>query len=373
MDEPTTMTTSIPHKRPTPGLKAATKKLVLEQKDAAGSFKPRSGVDTTQPAKVWKDRDRFDGEALDALTIVLRTKGCEWLLKSGCTMCGYFSDSHFQEVTAANIIAQFENAMKEHHGEELIKIYTSGSFFDETEVPAAARQEILERVGSLTGRLSVESQPQILTTDNVQQATRLVDRFEVGFGMESTQDTVLAHSVNKSWRFPQFEKGASLLAENGGLVKTYLLLKPPFLGEDEAIQDTLLSVRKAAPLSHTVSINPVNIQRHTLTERMFDKGAYRPPWLWSASHVVRESIAELPEGVQLKCHAVGGGYARGAHNCGTCDDDHAKALEAWTLAADRRRLDKLFQKPCDCIEQWRFERSTRTLLAGGEWTDLRLF
>lgn len=350
-------------------LKQATKRLVGEQKQAAGSFTPRANVDLDTPAKVWKDRDRFDDESLDALTIVLRTKGCEWLLKSGCTMCGYFGDSHFQQVSAESIIAQFEAAMQEHQGEELIKIYTSGSFFDETEIPAAARREILERVGSLTGRMSVESQPQILTPELVKEATGHVERLEVGFGMESTQPEVLAHSVNKSWRFAQFEKGAKLLAENGGLVKTYLLLKPPFLTEQEAIDDCLRSIHKAAPLSHTVSINPVNVQRHTLVERMFKSGTFRPPWLWSTSHVVLEAAGQMPEGVALKCHAVGGGHARGAHNCGRCDDDHQKALEAWTLAHDPRRLERLFKDPCDCTGRWRYECGDEGLLAGGDWND----
>lgn len=355
------------------GLKQATRRLITLQKEAAGRFQPRPGVDLRRPAKIWKDRDRFDGEAMDALTIVLRTKGCEWLLKSGCTMCGYFGDSHFQEVTAENIIAQFEAGLEEREGEQLIKIYTSGSFFDETEVPAAARREILERVGSLTGRLSVESQPQILTPENVKEATRHVERFEVGFGMESTQDDVLAYSVNKSWRFPQFEKGARLLQQHGGLVKTYLLLKPAFLTEQEAIDDTLRSIQKAAPISDTLSINPVNVQRHTLVERLHRAGAFRPPWLWSASHVVNEAHNTLPDGVALKCHAVGGGHARGAHNCGKCDDDHAKALEAWTLAEDPRRLRRLFDDPCRCIEQWRFERQNESLLAGATWTDFTVW
>jgi archaeosine synthase beta-subunit len=354
-------------------LKDATRRLIVAQKEAAGSFSPRPGADVERPAKVWNERDRFDGAPRDALVIVLRTKGCEWLLKSGCTMCGYFGDSHFQNVSADAVIKQFEAGLAEHRGEEVIKIYTSGSFFDEDEVPAAARRHILERAGSLTGRLSVESQPQILTSGLVQEATRHVERFEVGFGMESTQNEVLAHSVNKSWRFPQLEKGAGLLRENGGLVKTYILLKPPFLTEDEAIRDTVESVRRAAPVSDTVSINPVNVQRHTLVERLHKGRAFRPPWLWSAVEAVRrvEENGYLPDGVDLKCHAVGGGHARGAHNCGMCDSDHAKALEAYTLARDTRRIERLFAEPCTCIARWRFERETEALLAGGVWADPR--
>lgn len=352
---------------------AATKAMVEAQKAATATFTRRPGADLRAPAKLWHETDNFDGQAAKALVLVLRTRGCEWLHKSGCTMCGYFGDSHMLEVASDDIVAQFEHAIEhEFDDHEVIKIYTSGSFFDEKEVPAPARRHILERVGALTGKMSTEDQPQLLTPELVSEATSLVERFEVGFGMESAHDDVLAHSVNKAFRFRQYEAGARLLHEHGGIVKTYLVQKPPFLTEAEAMEDTLASIRKVAPHSDVVSVNPVNVQRHTLVADLFRHRAYRPPWLWSVAHVVLEASRDLPDGVTLKCHPVGGGHARGAHNCGKCDKHHMKALEDYTLGRGTKRLERLFESPpCGCIERWRFELETEGLLGASSWTDPR--
>lgn len=351
----------------------ATRAMVDAQKAATAKFRPRPGVDLRTAAKVWHETDNFDGQAAKALVIVLRTRGCEWLHRSGCTMCGYFGDSHATEVAAEDLIAQFEHTIEtEFDGHEVIKIYTSGSFFDEREIPAAARRHMLERVGALTGKMSTEDQPHLLTHELVAEATSLVERFEVGFGMESAHDDVLAHSVNKAFRFRQYVAGAKLLREYGGIVKTYLVQKPPFLTEAEALEDTLTSIRKVAPHSDVVSVNPVNVQKHTLVADLYRHHAYRPPWLWSVAKVVLEASKNLPEGVTLKCHPVGGGRARGAHNCGKCDEHHMKALEDYTLGRGTLRLERLFSEPpCACIERWRFEMETEDLLGASSWVDPR--
>lgn len=352
--------------------KLATRHLVASQKLSAAGFRPRDGVDVTKPAKVWHENDNFDHEAVRAMVVVLRTRGCDWLIKSGCTMCGYFSDSHFDHVSPLNVIAQFEAAMKEYQDEDVIKIYTSGSFFDHNEVPAEAATHILKRIGETTGRMSVENQPQVMTPEQVAEATRYVDRFEVGFGMESAHDPVLAHSVNKAFRFNQFVKGADLLHEHGAMVKTYLVQKAPFLTEKEAMIDTYTSVLKVAPHSDTVSINPINVQKHTLVADLYRRGAYRPPWLWSVSKVVLEASRRLPEGTTLKCHPVGGGHARGAHNCGACDKDHMKALEDYTLGRGTLRLERLFaDPPACCYDRWRHELETEPSLGSSVWADPR--
>ena len=372
MPETTTMP---PRPSPSQALKDATRAMVAAQKSATATFTPRPGADNRKPAKVWHEDDNFDGAPAKAMVIVLRTRGCEWLHRSGCTMCGYFGDSHFSDVAADDLIAQFEWAMThEYDGESVIKIYTSGSFFDQREVPAAARLHMLRRIGETTGKMSTEDQPHLLTPELVREAIDHVERFEVGFGMESANDEVLAHSVNKAFRFKQYVAGAGLLREHGGLVKTYLVQKPPFLTEREALDDTAASIRKVAPYSDVVSVNPVNVQKHTLVASLFDAGAYRPPWLWSVSRVVLDAMPEMPAGVTLKCHPVGGGKQRGAHNCGRCDPLHMKALEDATLGRGTTRLARLFDDPpCDCIARWRFELDTEALLGAAPYPDPRLW
>src|SRR2546427_7384382 len=65
-----------------------------------------------------------------------------------------------------------------------------------------------------------------------------------------------------------------------------------------------------------MSFNPVNVQSHTLVDRLFRSGEYRPPWLWSVVDVL-ERTRDLT--AHVKSHPTAGGMRRGAHNCGACD------------------------------------------------------
>ena len=64
------------------------------------------------------------------------------------------------------------------------------------------------------------------------------------------------------------EKGQDLKS-NGLRVKTYLIFKPPFMSEGDALTHTSKWLVDVAPLSDEVSINPMNIQNRTIVDRLF--------------------------------------------------------------------------------------------------------
>jgi len=127
-------------------------------------------------------------------------------------------------------------------------------------------------------------------------------------------------------------------------VKAYLLLKPPQLSEGEALRDAIASARAARSHADILSLNLCNIQRNTYVERLWERGEYRPPWLWSALEVLKS--VEGP----IVCDPVGAGTRRGPHNCGECDAAVAEAIRAHALAQDKSALDRL---DCRCKETWR--------------------
>ncbi|RLF62834.1 MAG: TIGR01210 family radical SAM protein, partial [Thermoplasmata archaeon] len=107
----------------------------LEQfcRELKKNFKPR---DKGNHVKTWSEKDYLEGiGVVDAFVIILRTRGCSWAIKSGCSMCGYFNDSTWRKLSANDILSQFNLAMKNYNGEQIVKIFTSGSFLDEKEVP----------------------------------------------------------------------------------------------------------------------------------------------------------------------------------------------------------------------------------------------
>ena len=97
-----------------------------------------------------------------------------------------------------------------------------------------------------------------------------------------------------------------------------------------------------------ISMNLCTVQNRTDVEYFWKRGMYRPPYLWSALAV----LAEAP--VHVSCDPVGGGHARGPHNCGSCDPEIVRGIREYSLSGDRDLLAALMDSACRCKEEWEF-------------------
>jgi hypothetical protein len=288
----------------------------------------------------WSEDERIGSRRVRAFVVILRTAGCRWYRESGCTMCGYASEA--VSADADQIIRQFERAMHRYDGEEMIKIYTSGSFLDPEEVPVRARTEIL-RMASAAGHVLIETRPEFVV--HLSDAIDLVPSIEVAIGLETADDAIRQTCVNKGFSFDQYVRAAEACRSLGASVRTYLLLKPPFLTERMAVNDVVESMRRAAPFTDTFSINPVNVQRNTLVEELFRRHLYAPPWIWSLVEVLR-----LSRDIECRVisHPSGGGTRRGVHNCGSCDAALLEGIRRFSVDPDLRHLEV----DCECRRLW---------------------
>jgi hypothetical protein len=302
----------------------------------------------------WTEKDLLHGKVVDAWVIIFRTRGCYWARASGCSMCGYVNDVA-RDVSLEDLLHQLDRVLPRHQGQPLVKVYTSGNFFDDHEVAPEARGRILKELGDRCDKVIVETLSHLLRKDQLDDAMRHVDDLEVALGLESTSDRVLRHSVNKVWGLREHVRAARVIREAGATVKTYLLVKPPFLTEREAIEDAVRSGHEADPYSDTISFNPVNVQSHTVVDRLFRRGEYRPPWLWSVVEVL-ERTRDLA--AHVKCHPTAGGMVRGAHNCGVCDRQVMDAIEESSLGLRRDFSDLA----CPCQEVWREYRDAQAFM-----------
>ena len=313
--------------------------------------------DPREPTRVWLDEDNTPTGVYDSLTIILNTGGCRWARAGGCTMCGYVAESvEGGSVSHEALLEQIEVCLdheREHADEPAgqIKIYTSGSFLDEREIPAKTRRAIAEEFADRE-RLVVESLPDFVDSEKLAEFTDRGLETDVAIGLETATDRVRADCVNKYFAFEEFEAAAEAAQEANAGVKAYLLLKPPFLSEGEAIEDMTRSVRRCLAVEgvHTVSMNPTNVQRHTMVETLYHEGGYRPPWLWSVVEVLRETADT--DGIVVS-DPVGHGSERGPHNCGECDDRVQRAIKDFDL---RQEPDVFEQVSCDCERTWELVR-----------------
>jgi len=309
--------------------------------------------DPREPTRVWIDEDNTPDGVYQSLTIILNTGGCRWARAGGCTMCGYVAESvEGGSVSHDALMEQIQYCL-DHEAEEaeaesgLIKIYTSGSFLDEREVPAETRQAIAETFAD-RDRIVVESLPDFVDREKVREFTEQGLETDVAVGLETATDRVRHDCVNKYFDFADFEEACVEARAGDAGVKAYLLMKPPFLSEKEALEDMKSSVRRCGAVEgcHTVSMNPCNVQRYTMVDELFYEGGYRPPWLWSVAEVL-QSTTDVD--AIVVSDPVGHGSDRGSHNCGECDDRVQRAIKDFDLRQDPSVFE---QVECECEFTW---------------------
>ncbi len=305
----------------------------------------------SQLEAIWKEHDMSGGRKVDVMVMIMRTNGCCWVKHGGCTMCGY-RDASLSEVTEEHLLSQLEQALSRYNGEPFVKIYTSGSFLDDNEVPPSVRARFFEAFKDCE-RILFESRPEFITEESLKDVPKNVT---VALGLESADPKVLEVAVHKGFTPDDILRVGTLLKSQGYGVRTYLLLKTPFMTEKAAIADAVSSIRFAAPFSDEISVNPLNVQRGTYVERLWKRGDFRSPWIWSLIEVFRQTSGTVDS--RLMSSPSGGGASRGVHNCGECDQRALAAIEKFSASQDLADLDV----SCMCQTSWRAYMESEVVL-----------
>ncbi len=290
----------------------------------------------------WGEKDRLKGEIVDSFVIIIRTPGCKWAKISGCSMCGYYNDTS-PNITEEDLMVQIAEAKKKYRGEKLVKIYTSGSFLDDKEVPERVQRKMLDEFSGAE-RVIVETRPEFIRERKLEMLKEY-GNVMVALGLESANDETLLFRINKGFLVRHYVAAAEKLMENKIPIKSYVLLKPPFMTEAEAIVEAIDTIKFASKYSETISLNPMNIQRNTLVEYLWSRGEYRAPWLWSVVEVLKRTYGMG----EIISYPTAGGTRRGAHNCGKCDEKVLKGIYEFSWHQDISYLEDL---NCKCREKW---------------------
>jgi len=309
--------------------------------------------DLRTPVAMWSEEDVIGSERVQAFVLIMRTSGCWWSRKGGCTMCGYNAVSS-QAVSPEDLRAQLERAAARYKGETMVKVYTSGSFLDEEEVPPDVRDEVFN-VFKDASRILFESRPEFITPETL---ASIDERSAVAIGLESSNDEVLRRCVRKGFAVADYVRAAEALRSAGIPLRTYLLLKPPYMTEAAAVEDAVASIEFASKYSESVSINPVNVQSGTPLESLWRRGGYRPPFTWSLLEVLRRG-SEVAE-CRLMSSPSGGGTRRGIHSCAECDAKVLDAVRRFSLTQDPAALDA---PGCRCRAEWEAAMSVQGVMS----------
>ena len=114
-----------------------------------------------------------------------------------------------------------------------IKLYNSGSFFDRRAIPPADYPAIAQRVRRFE-RVIVECHPALIGDPCLRFRDLLPGKLEVAMGLETAHPEVLAR-LNKRMTLKQFARAAEFTRRNRIALRVFILVKPPFLDEAEAL------------------------------------------------------------------------------------------------------------------------------------------
>jgi len=292
------------------------------------------------------NRENIQGKEGKALSIILPTIGCRW---RRCNMCSYFEDSPSDP--SIDLFNVFVDEFNSAYDKEIrkVKIFTSGSFLDPKEVNQDCAKKIITFLSERgIPEVTLESRPEYIKKDYLEELVGIGVQIEVAIGLESSNNRILQHSINKGFTFEDFLSASEVLKKLGIKNKAYIMIKPPFVTEKEAIHDAINSAISIENIADVISFNPMTVHKNTIVEYLWNKGEYSPPWGWSILEILKETSNLRPD---IICHPVAFGRSRGPKNCKICNREIEKRILDFSLKND----PKILEYGCDCKKEWEEE------------------
>jgi radical SAM enzyme (TIGR01210 family) len=171
----------------------------------------------------------FHGKTEDTAIIFLTNRECPF----HCLMCDLWKNTTDHSLAAGAIPDQIEWALTQMPAVKHLKLYNSGSFFDEKAIPEADYERIAELVSHFE-TVIVESHPKLINDKCLRFRDMLEPELEVALGLETIHPEILK-LLNKQMTLDDFGSAVNFLTENKIRSRTFILLRPPFLSESEGI------------------------------------------------------------------------------------------------------------------------------------------
>jgi len=191
----------------------------------------KNKVDPNTPYAFFVEKERTpEGNIEDVATIFLTNKECPFR----CLMCDLWKNTTNQTVSIGAIPKQVEYALERLPSSKHIKLYNSGNFFDQKAIPIEDRDAIIPLLQGFDTVL-VENHPKLINRDVVEFRDKLNTNVQMAIGLETIHPEILPR-LNKQMTLADFTSAVHYLYTNDILSRAFILLRPPFLNEEEGIQ-----------------------------------------------------------------------------------------------------------------------------------------
>ena len=191
----------------------------------------KNKVDPHKPSACLIEKEcTSSGMIEDVATIFLTNKECPFT----CLMCDLWKNTTDTRVSKGMIPEQIKWALSQMPKVKHIKLYNSGNFFDVQAIPYEDYQDIANLLQDFE-TVIVESHPKLISNRTLEFRNMIKSDLELAIGLETVHPKVLP-LLNKRMRLDDFERSIRYLANNGIRSRAFILLRPPFLSEEEGIE-----------------------------------------------------------------------------------------------------------------------------------------
>ena len=264
----------------------------MNDADILAARPPKQPLNPWRPYAYLVEPERTaSGRVEDVATVFLTNQECPFR----CTMCDLWKYTLDERVPVGAIPTQIDHALERLPAAKHLKLYNAGNFFDAQAIPPEDHEAIAARVRHFE-TIIVENHPR-LTDDrcvrfrDLLSSSRLVEgpRLEIALGLETIHPDILPR-LNKRMTVEDFDRATRFLRDQNIDVRTFLLLKPPGLNEQNGIEWCLSSIYHAFDVGATVcSIIPTRAG-NGIMDRLASVGEFTSPTIHSMEEVLERGI-----------------------------------------------------------------------------------
>lgn len=200
-----------------------------------------------------------------------------------CVFCDLWKNTLDTATPRHAVARQIEWAHRRLPPARWVKLYNSGNFFDPRSIPRAEWSEIAQRLVPYE-RIIVENHAS-MCGEGVGRFARLLDgQLEVAIGLETARADVLA-ATGKQMTRESFAAAAERVRRHGADVRAFIIISPPGIAADEAVETALADVEFARRCgARHVSLIPGRGGNGAM-EQLASAGDFSPP--------TRQQLVEL--------------------------------------------------------------------------------
>ncbi len=225
-----------------------------------------------------------DGQFVNANVVFPVNSECPFT----CVMCDLWKNTLAGPTPGGFVVRQIAKALAALPRAQWIKIYNAGSFFDFHAIPLADYRAIAELLQDYE-RVIVECHPAFVDERVLAFRDLLPGRLEVAMGLETVHETTLK-LLNKRCNLTQLESAARWLGEHSIDLRLFVIVRPPFQQENEALTWGLRSLEFANDLNACATILIPARAGNGAMEELQKRDLFTPPHIKTVEYLLQAGL-----------------------------------------------------------------------------------